>query len=529
MAYETYVKLPGSDRKPMAGAKKSGTLNTKEPMQVTVVLRERPSRGAQPSVSDLLASGGRVSRDQYATRYGADPKDVKAVEAFARAHRLKVSQVDIPSRTLSLTGSSSAFSQAFQVQLDKYQYKGGTYRGRTGPVSIPAELSDVIVGVHGLDNRPQVRPHFRVATRTRAAAAAASASYTPLQVAQAYSFPTAVNGKGQTIAIIELGGGYKSADLKAYFKSLKISPAPKVSSVSVDKAKNKPTGDTNGPDTEVMLDIEVSGAVAPGAKIVVYFAPNTDAGFLDAINKAAMDKTHKPSVISISWGGPEDSWTAQSLQNYNTALQAAAAVGVTVCVASGDNGSTDGSTDGSDQVDFPSSSPYSLACGGTTLHISGGGIGSEVVWNDLPSNGATGGGVSATFPLPSWQASAHVPKSAGSGKSGRGVPDVAGDADPQTGYQVQVDGSQFVVGGTSAVAPLWAGLIALLNQKAGKAVGYLNPSLYQTVALAAGTFHDITSGNNGDYKAGSGWDACSGWGSPNGAGIMQALAPAKKK
>jgi kumamolisin len=272
-----------------------------------------------------------------------------------------------------------------------------------------------------------------------------------------------------------------------------------------------------------MLDIEVAGAVAPGAKIVVYFAPNTDAGFLDAINQAAMDKTHKPSVISISWGGPESSWTAQSLQNYNSALQAAAAVGVTVCCASGDNGSTDGSSDGSDQVDFPSSSPYSLACGGTSLDISGSAIASEVVWNDLPNGGATGGGVSATFPLPSYQANAKVPPSANSGGPGRGVPDVAGDADPQTGYLVQADGSQFVVGGTSAVAPLWAGLVALFNQMIGTPVGYLNPNLYQKVALAAGTFNDITSGDNGDYKAGPGWDPCSGWGSPNGARILQSL------
>jgi kumamolisin len=132
--------------------------------------------------------------------------------------------------------------------------------------------------------------------------------------------------------------------------------------------------------------------------------------------------------------------------------------------------------------------------------------------------------VSATFPLPSYQANAKVPPSANSGGSGRGAPDVAGDADPQTGYQVQVDGSQFVVGGTSAVAPLWAGLVALFNQMIGTPVGYLNPNLYQKVALAASTFNDITSGDNGDYKAGPGWDACSGWGSPNGTAILKALS-----
>ena len=522
MAFEKYVKLPGSERKPMPGATKTGAPDPKETMHVTVVLRERAAHGKQPSLAELVANGGRVSREEYATQYGADPKDVKEVEKFAHAHGLKVGQVNLPARTVALTGSCSEFAKAFQVELATYQCEGKTYRGRTGAVNIPTELSGVVVGVHGLDNRPQAEAHFRVATN---ASAAAATSYTALQIARAYNFPTSVNGKGQTIAIIELGGGYTQSDLNTYFSSLGISPAPSVSAVSVDGATNQPTGDTSGPDTEVMLDIEVAGAVAPGAKIVVYFAPNTDAGFLDAINQAAMDQTHKPSIMSISWGGPESSWTAQSLQNYNSALQAAAAVGVTVCVACGDNGSTDGSSDGSDQVDFPASSPYSLACGGTSLDISGSTIGSEVVWNDLPNDGATGGGVSATFPLPSYQANANVPPSANpGGTTGRGVPDVAGDADPQTGYQVQVDGSQFVVGGTSAVAPLWAGLVALFNQIIGTPVGYLNPNLYQKVALATGTFHDITSGNNGDYKAGPGWDACSGWGSPNGGAILQALS-----
>ena len=294
--------------------------------------------------------------------------------------------------------------------------------------------------------------------------------------------------------------------------------------VSVDGGQNQPTGDTGGPDTEVGLDIEVVGAIAPGADIAVYFAPNTDAGFLDAINQAVNDKVNKPSVLSISWGGPESTWTAQSLQSFNSALQAAAAVGVTVCVACGDNGSTDGVTDGLDHVDFPASSPYALACGGTTLELSGTSISSEVVWNDLSSNeGATGGGISATFPLPSYQANAKVPPSDNPGNFvGRGVPDVAGDADPNTGYNVQVDGSNFAVGGTSAVAPLWAGLIALLNQSLGKSVGYLNPTLYQNGEN--GSFRDITSGNNGDYKAGTGWDACSGWGSPNGAVLLKSLS-----
>jgi kumamolisin len=527
MAFENYVKIPGSERKPMTGATKTAAADPNEIIQVTLVLRSRKSAGVEP-LADLVASGKRITREEYEARYGADPADVQTVLAFASAFGLALTHVNLGARTLTFTGRSADFGNAFQVELAKYEHAGGSYRGRTGAISVPKELSGVIQSVHGLDNRPQAKPQFRLAKNAAArpgVAAAAAASYTALQVAKAYSFPTSVTGKGETIGIIELGGGFTSTDLSTYFSNLKISPAPTVVAVSVDGGQNAPTGDTSGPDTEVMLDIEVAGAVASAARLAVYFAPNTDAGFLDAINQAVMDTVNKPSVISISWGGPESSWTAASLQSYNSALQSAAAVGVTVCIAAGDNGSTDGATDGTQQVDFPASSPYALACGGTTLKISGSSISSEVVWDDLSSgDGATGGGVSATFPLPTFQANANVPPSKNSGAfKGRGVPDVAGDADPATGYQVQADGQSFAVGGTSAVAPLWAGLVALFNQSQGKAVGYLNPTLY-SIGETEGAFHDITSGNNGDYSAAVGWDPCTGWGSPDGAALLSALA-----
>ena len=523
MPFDKYVKIPGSERQPMAGATQSGALDNHEAMQVTVVLRSRAGANAE-SLDKMIASGKRMSREEYESRYGADPADVQKLLAFAGAFGLSMANVNLAARTVTLSGTCRDFAHAFQVKLERYQYQGGSYRGRTGMVNIPQELSGIVLSVHGLDNRPQAKAHFRLASAVSAAAAAVS--YTPLQIAKAYTFPTSGNGSGETIGIIELGGGYNQSDLTTYFNGLKISPAPTVVAVSVDGAQNAPTGDTGGPDTEVALDIEVAGAVAPGARIAVYFAPNSDSGFLDAINQAVMDTVNKPSVISISWGGPESSWTAQSLQSYNSALQAAAAMGVTVCIACGDNGSTDGVGDGRDHVDFPASSPYSLACGGTTLKISGSSISSEVVWNGLSSgDGATGGGVSGTFPLPSYQANANVPPSTNpKGYKGRGLPDVCGDADPATGYQVQVDGSSFAVGGTSAVAPLWAGLIALMNQAAGKSLGYLNPTLYQNVGETGSAFRDITSGNNGDYSAGPGWDACTGWGSPSGANLLKALS-----
>ncbi len=261
--------------------------------------------------------------------------------------------------------------------------------------------------VLGLDNRPQATTHFRVhGEATPKASATAGVSYSPRQVAQLYSFPLDVDGTGQTVGILELGGGYRPADLKTYFSSLGIAE-PTVASVSVDKGKNKPTN-PNSADGEVLLDIEVVGAVAPGAKIVVYFAPNTSQGFQDALTTAVHDAKNKPSVISISWGGAESTWTAQSMTAFDSAAQDAAALGVTICAASGDNGSADGVNDGANHVDFPASSPHVLACGGTSLESANGAITSETVWNDGAQGGATGGGFSNQFPLPAWQASAKV-------------------------------------------------------------------------------------------------------------------------
>jgi len=237
---------------------------------------------------------------------------------------------------------------------------------------------------------------------------------------------------------------------------------------------------------------------------------------------AIHDTTNKPSVISISWGGPESTWTAQSMTAFDSAAQDAAALGVTICAASGDNGSSDGVNDNANHVDFPASSPHILACGGTSLQSASGAIKSETVWNDGAQGGAGGGGFSSQFPLPAWQASANIKPPSG---GGRGVPDVSGDADPQTGYNILVDGQSMVIGGTSAVAPLWSGLIALLNEKLGKPLGFLQPTLYG-LPQTAGALHDITVGSNGAFSAAPGWDAATGLGSPSGENLLQALSGA---
>jgi kumamolisin len=521
--------LHGSDRQPVPGARAIGKADPNERLEVSVILRHHAGDALCQKLGKLAQgdrSGGYVSREEFATQFGATQAHIDAVKEFATAHGLVTVEANAARRTVVLSGTVSGFNEAFGVDLQHYEHAGGSYRGRTGPIHLPDELKDAVEAVLGLDNRPAAKPHFR---SWRApgnvnwhATAGAATSYNPINVASLYDFP-AGTGQGECVAIVELGGGYRTADLQAYFTSLGISPAPTVTAVSVDHGKNQATGDPNGPDGEVMLDIEVVGAIAPAAKIVVYFTPNTDAGFLDAITTAAHDATNRPSVISISWGGPESSWTPQAMTAFDNALQSAAAMGITVCIASGDNGSSDGATDGTDQVDFPASSPHALGCGGTSLQAAKGVIASEVVWNDGANGGAGGGGVSKFFALPPWQAGLRVVKdSQSSPLTMRGVPDVSGDANPETGYDVRIDGANTVIGGTSAVAPLWAGLIARINAAKGSPAGLVNPLLY----AAQTAMHDITQGNNCDFDAAVGWDACTGLGSPDGTLIAAALEAA---
>ena len=520
------VVLKGSKREELPGGRDAGAADPKERIVVSVVLRRGSPKSAltaAKSAATKFAPRTRkyLSREQFARRHGASAADIKKVRAFAKQYELKIASEDRATRTVKLSGTVKAFNEAFETDLRRYEHSWGTYRCRTGELTIPAALKPVIEGVFGLDNRPQAKTHFRIRNVSPGIHAhAVFVSYSPLQVAQAYAFPDGTNGAGQCIALIELGGGYKSTDLSTFFKNLSIK-APKVKAISVDGAKNAPTGDANGPDGEVELDVEVAGAIAPGATIAAYFAPNTDQGFIDAVTAAVHDTKLKPSIISISWGGPENTWTEQSRNALNSAFEDASTMGVTVLAASGDNGAPDGSSDVKPTVDFPAASPYVTGCGGTKLSISGSSIGSEQVWNELSSNeGATGGGVSENFALPAYQKGAKVPK-APNGFVGRGVPDVAGNADPASGYNVTVDGQQTVIGGTSAVAPLWAGLLARINESLGKNVGYINPTLYASKAKA--TFHDITSGSNDGYLAAPGWDACTGLGSPNGAALLTAL------
>lgn len=515
---ERLVPLSGSERMPSAEIQASlGPVAPAGRIEVTVILRRKEPLTELPSHP--------MSREELAERHGASAEDLDlAVATFSRLGA-EVLAADPAARRLRLAGTVEELSRMFGTNLEAVTSSGPhghdiSHRHRTGGLMIPAELDGIVTAVLGLDDRPQAHAQFRALPL-----AAASMSYTPPELGRIYKFPATADGSGQVVAIIELGGGFGQADLDAYFQGLGIT-GPTVTAVEVDGAANKPGQDPSGADGEVLLDIEVVGALAPGAEILVYFAPNTDAGFLDAMINASQ-ASPPPASISISWGQNEDEWTAQARTAFDQAVADAAALGVTVTAAAGDNGSADAAQDGKDHADFPASSPHVLACGGTRLDADAASatIKSETVWNDGPRS-STGGGYSDTFPAPAWQrglashSKHHKPAPKPTPRArGRGVPDVSGVADPQTGYKVRVDGQDMVIGGTSAVAPLWAALIALLAQTTGRHFGQIQPLLY---GLPTG-FHDITTGNNGTYQAATGWDPCTGLGSPDGTALLTAI------
>ena len=503
------ISLKGTEHVLMPGARAIGPTDPHQNIEISIVLRNRSTLPRAEEVGRIL------SHTDLAKTYGADPAHVDRIKQFARDNHLQMLERgdEVLRRTITLAGTAAAMEKAFSIELTEFEHEQGTYRGFTGAIQMPEDLASVVTGIFGLDTRPVARPQFRYRNISGAFGARSSnTSYNPTQVAQLYNFPKDVNGTGQTIGIIELGGGYRPADIREYFQAQGLQ-VPQVKAISVDHAQNRPTN-AQSADGEVMLDIEVAASVAQGAAVAVYFAPNTARGFQDALSTAIHDQLNKPSVVSISWGESESSWTAQSMTNFDQVAQEAALLGITITVAAGDNGSSDGVNDGKNHVDFPASSPHVLACGGTRLVASNGAITSETVWNDGSRGGATGGGYSTTFNRPAWQAADVT-------QTGRGVPDVAGDADPETGYNVLVDGQQMVVGGTSAVAPLWAGLIILLNQKLNRRLGFVNPALYGIDQNSG--FRDITMGNNGAYSAAYGWDPVTGLGTPMGVQLSLAL------
>lgn len=532
---QTHIAVAGSSRTALAGARVLGRANAHAIIEVTLKLRRQkplPELTGRPVES--------MSRETLA-EYGSSRDDIEKVSSVLGKFGLNTLEANPASRVVKVSGTVAAMEEAFQVKLFNYAHPRGNYRGRVGPVHVPAELHGVVTGVFGLDNRRvahRKRQPFAGSLHAKALASVPASWYTPKQLAAHYQFP-AGDGSGQTIGILEFGGGYFPEDLAAFCKLASVG-IPQVKTISTDGTSTSAQDDATG---EVMLDIEVIAGVCPKSTIVIYFAQFTEQGWITALDAVAQDGVNDPAVISVSWGYAEDAdiWTKQAMTEVNETLQELAHLGVTVCVAAGDDGSSDGILDGHAHAQFPPSSPFVLAVGGTTIPVKNGSQ-PDIAWKEgdglrQDNGGSTGGAVSSVFARPAWQSSLIIQSVNPGGLPGRCLPDIAANADwDASPYLLVVNGQAQPNGGTSAATPLWAALIALINQSRGpgKRIGFLTPLLYQprngpgsTIGQLGCT--DVVSGNNttspvGGYSAGPGYDAVSGWGTPNGTKLLQALS-----
>lgn len=533
-----FRRLQGSERRPSPSAKALGIANPNESFAVTIVLRRRLDGAPLPDHDFFLntppSQRRRMSSSKFAVLYGASNEDIDKVIKFITAHHLTVVDTHAARRTVIVSGTVQQMESFFATRLGRFEHqivRGATdqptletYRGLDGFIHIPEDLEGIIVGVFGLDNR--------TVTKRNRSDDDDPPNTTPLTVPQVttlYDFPDQ-SASGQRIAIFSRSG-YKKEDIYTYFTDLGLD-VPTVQDVDIDGATNTP-----GDSPETTMDICISASAAPGASVVVYFTPGGEKGWVDLIGAVNHPKSNDLvcSVLSSSYYRYDGDDSAHSNADFMNAVSSAfldaALQGVTVCVASGDRGSYSKITDdGKAHVQYPASDPWVLTVGGTTIGNIKRSSFDEYVWNH--GKGATGGGVSAHFPLPSYQYSAAVPVSVNDKKStGRGVPDVAANASRHSGYNIPFDGDYLVVGGTSAAAPLWAGLIARINAAMGENIGFVNPALY---TLGSDVFKDI-DGSKGPtnnkvkaetapgYSANPGWDACTGWGSPKGSALLNGL------
>jgi kumamolisin len=536
--------LKGSVHPLPHGSKALHRTNPNQWLELTLGVRRKKDL---PDLKDLdtklPAQRTYMTRAQLAKEYGSDQESVGRIEAFAKAHNLVITRDERASARLGLAGTVANLSAAFGVTLFDYtQAELGKFHARTGPVHLPAELASDITGVFGFNNHRIL--HRKSQKSVKAADLSASATkarpwFIASELAPIYDFPApgATIAK-QCVGLLEFGGGVSESDVSSYFNAIKIA-APSIAVVPLDGVSTDPAAD---PDStgEVMLDIDIVGALSGGAKIAVYFSTFDEKGLVDAVSAVINDSVNDPSVVSISWGWAENqpfnqgpiTWSPDAMDHVNHSFLAMAQLGISVCVSTGDDGSEAQIEDGKAHVNFPASSPYVLAVGGTTMHVRANHKGAqqitETVWNDGPGSG-TGGGVSDYTPAPSYQVGI-VPKSINPGNfDGRAIPDVAANADPNTGYYSVANGKGGIVGGTSASAPLWASLIVRLNSQLSARAGNFNALLYTKFGRAE-VLRDITVGNNdtdgllnGEFPAGAGWDACSGWGVPGGQKLLAAL------
>lgn len=504
-----------------------------DPVELTLHLRENPLR---PSITTLLraqqstpaARRQPLSSGDLENLHGAHEVDIVNVREWAHRHDVAVGEVDLAGRRITVRAPFGQMAQHFGVQPVRERSFDGGYGELPGPRTVqgliapPTAIAGSVAGVVGLREGPVARPRLALLPRDRSP----RACYTPEELADIYSFPMLPQGGAGThllVGIPELGGAVHPDD-RDWFRR----HHGDIELIEEGFGGGRPVADPFGADTEVALDWQVIAGIlthcAPRARIslVLRYAPNSERGFTDVMSSFATDG--RPfAAVSTSWGSAESLWSSDALQAMDGAFQRSAARGIVHSNAAGDNGSADGVRDGSPHADHPASAPHAVACGGTTLLARRGQLLGETAWNEVArGQGSTGGGVSSWFPTPAWQREAGLePRPPFGGRPGRGVPDVAANADPLTGYLVHHRGADIVVGGTSAVAPLWTAFFTLAGAITGHRLGHVLPALYGARGVG---FRDVTSGDNGAYHAAPGWDPVTGLGSPDGISLCALLA-----
>ena len=529
------MRLVGhTPRTALAKAHLLGRVAPQETINLALTLPVHDQAGLTDLLQHLYTPGDPqcghfLTPQEFTARFGPTPDEYAAVAAFAQQQGLTVTNTHPNRLLLDVSGPASVVEAAFSIHLGRYQSPTGhIFRAPDSDPAIPEALAGHLEGVIGLDTVAVRRPHLR-RIPAFGGGNSGNSGLTPANIKTAYGLQSStVNGAGQSIALFELDG-YDSNDIRTYERAYGL-PTASLQNILVDKA----TGIAGTDSDEVTLDIEMAQALAPNiSQIIVYETPNSadsDAPALDCYAKIANDNLAKQ--VSTSWGAAETTVVQATRKAENSIFLQMATQGQSMMSASGDNGAYDDPNfPNTTDVDDPASQPYVTGIGGTTLTTSGtGAYLSEEAWGDpsdttFSANGSGGGGgFSTVWPVPPYQTKI------GSGFSGRSVPDVSFNSDPNTGYAIYYSGTWQTFGGTSCAAPLWAGLTALVNQQrtaqGSGPIGLLNTAIYQ---IAEGTrysadFHDITVGNNLLYPAVTGYDQATGWGTPVGSALLPDLA-----
>ncbi len=515
---------------PQAVAKSvdQGKLTSPLSLNITVALQPQNEAQLAKDLSGIYTKGSAqyhqfLTPSEFRARYAPTTAQVDQVRAYLESQGLQNVKLDEGGFLVHAQGSPSVLNATFNTEIHQYKDTAGSSSLFAPAYELQVPTGLAIQAVHGLQSSVLRHGHLAQADGARNGTGSGSGGgFAPADLKTAYNISSSGGGAGQTLAVFELDG-YNASDIVAYENAFNLPNTP-LQNVLVDSA----SGAASGTSAEVTLDIELMAALAPSAaKILVYEGPNSDQGILDTYARIANDNL--ATSISTSWGSAESAVTSAFLKSENTIFMQMAAQGQTLFAAAGDAGADDNGS--SLSIDDPSSQPYVVAVGGTRLTTSASQAwSSETTWNSgSASGGAGGGGVSAVWSIPSWQRGLASSSSKGSSTM-RNTPDVSLHADESTGYAIYWNGSWSVWGGTSCAAPLWAGYIALVNERrisqGVSPVGYLNPMLY---AIGESTsygsdFHDIQDGStNLYYPAVAGYDNATGWGSFNGDHLMNDL------